>query len=85
MLNIAPKLLTSNKFTPPCATVNDEVETLASPLNVNVVGFNSAVTDANSSFNNSKLLLIIGLDEETESVPKISVMFAIFIVLLFYF
>jgi hypothetical protein len=84
-LNVAPKLLTSNKFVPVCITVNDDVETLANPPSVNVVGFNRAVTDANSSFNNSKLLLIIGLDEDTESVPKISVMFAILLFLLFYF
>ena len=75
-------LFTTNSVVPStilsCCAVAD-----VKPLKTPVTGFKRAVTDANSSFNNSKLLLIVGLEDDTESVPKISVMFAI--LYLFYF
>ena len=82
MPNVAPAELTDNKVEP-STTFSCCVVAEVKPLNTPVVGFIKATTEANSSFNNSKLLLITGLDDDTESVPKISAMFAVF--RLFYF
>ena len=78
VLTVKPDEFATKRFVP-SLTVHALVVALVNPLNTEVVGFNRAITEANSSFNNSKLLLIVGLEDDTESVPKISVMFAILV------